>query len=222
VDVANLYRRHVQKPPSYFQKYRLLPLHLNDKSWRWEGKDFPRIPCILDFKEWLSTYNLNPFARVLSTDPTDPELEFLEADSVDYAVYDGWNNDLHTLDLPEKDFSLVTFHQTLEHLWNPFLACARLRDHLRPGGYLFTSVPTINIPHLLPHHFWGMTPIGLVVLLEGTGFEVLELGFWGNERYISLLFSRHEWPDYRQLMTPDGIPNEERNCCQCWALARKR
>ena len=53
------------------------------------------------------------------------------------------------------------------------------------------------------------------------GFEIMEIGQWGNFDYISKLWGTHSWPGYESLNHNNVITNEERNVCQCWILARK-
>ena len=113
------------------------------------------------------------------------------------------------------------FHQTIEHLYNPFICLKNLHKHLKDGGYLFTSVPTINIPHLVPFHFNGYTPMGLCMLMMSCGFNIKELGFWGNEDYINYIFKNNKWPDYKELMKNGLIKNEKNKEAQCWILVQK-
>ena len=115
------------------------------------------------------------------------------------------------------------FSQTIEHLYNPLLAIKKIYEHIKPGGYVFTSVPTINIPHMTPIHFNGIYPMGLVTLFESVGFNVLETGQWGNHNYIKYIFKNHDWPDYNQLkIVGNGkVVNEDKNIAQCWCLAQK-
>ena len=60
-------------------------------------------------------------------------------------------------------------------------------------------------------------PMGLAILFKSAGFEVVEMGQWGNKTYITKLFTTHSWPDIYQ----SGPLNEEKNIAQCWILARK-
>jgi len=113
------------------------------------------------------------------------------------------------------------FHQTIEHLYNPFICLKNLYNHLKDGGYLFTSVPTINIPHLVPFHFNGYTPMGLCMLMISCGFKIKEVGFWGNEDYINYIFKNNKWPDYNDLMKNGFIKNEKNKEAQCWILVQK-
>jgi len=109
----------------------------------------------------------------------------------------------------------------LEHLYNPFEAVKSIFNVVKPGGYVFTSVPTLNIPHLMPSHFSGFTPMGLAMLFKTANFEIIEIGQWGNLNYIQKLWSTHSWPGYDELQNNNYVSNEERNACQCWILAKK-
>lgn len=221
-EVIETYNRHVIKDKSYFNKLSPLPLHLNDKKWTWEGHDFPRIPCLLDFREWVVKHNINNLDRILVTSDDDPELEFLTYSKADYIPYHNNTNDFHTLNLEYTEYDFILFSQTIEHLYNPFLSMWNLKEHLKEGGYMFTSMPTINIPHMLPFHYNGYTPLGLCMLMKSVGLEVVELGYWGNYDYISKLFKTHNWPSYEELIDKDrNIPNEQNNEVQCWILVRK-
>jgi SAM-dependent methyltransferase len=219
--INNIYKEHVYKDDSYFKKFEKLPFEYNNKNWKWEDKDFPRIWCILDFQDWLKKHNIGHFNKVLSTCNTDPELEYIKYNEIYYAEYHQGFNDLHTLDLDIKDFDLIIFNQTLEHLYNPFLSVSNLYKHLKKDGYLFTSVPTINIPHMTPFHFNGLTPMGLCMLMKSAGFEIIEVGFWGNTDYIKYIFETGNWPDYKQLIKDGIIKNEREKNAQCWILVKK-
>lgn len=185
------------------------------------NKDFPRVWCVLDFQNWLKKYNLGHFKKVLLTCDSDPEIEHITWDECYYAPYKDGQNDLHDFNVDHKDFDFITFHQTLEHLYNPFISMLNLYDHLRTDGYIFTSVPTINIPHAMPFHFNGFTPMGLCLLMKSCGFKIKEIGFWGNRQYINHIFEYNEWPDYRKLIENGIIKNEKDKNVQCWILAQK-
>lgn len=220
-DVVEAYRKFVIKPNEYYNKLSPLPLNFNNKKWKWEGKDFPRVPCVLDFSEWINKYNLSTVDSLLSTCTSDPELEYITSNNIEYLPYNNGKGDFHTLDLKKK-FDFILFNQTIEHLYNPFISMSNLYNHLNDGGHMFTSMPTINIPHMVPFHFNGYTPIGLCMLMKSVGFEILELGFWGNYEYISKLFKNQNWPSYEELIDKNGnITNESKNTVQCWILVKK-
>jgi SAM-dependent methyltransferase len=215
-----LYNNKVKLSGSYFNKYELLP-NCPVKQWdySWKNRDFPRNWCILDFKEWIEKYKIKS-EKLGYTCDKDPELEFLnhkEKVLLEYPKYD-----LHKIDnYFNEEFDFFLFNQTLEHLYNPYKTVKNIYKTIKPGGYVFTSVPTLNIPHMTPIHFSGFTPMGLAVLFEAVGFEIIEIGQWGNYEYIQRLWGTHSWPGYEQLNHNGFIKNEERNACQCWILARK-
>ena len=60
---------------------------------------------------------------------------------------------------------------------------------------------------------------GLAVALEGAGFEVVELGVWGNADYAQKLFANRWWPALRDLAQP--VVNDPMVPCGVWALARR-
>jgi SAM-dependent methyltransferase len=218
-DIRHIYFTKVKLPDSYFKKYEDLPPCPSAKyNFSWVGKDYPRVGCVMDFKEWMSAYNLTNVGHLAYTSNEDPELDFISGEQQTLLNYPPY--DLHTFDHVER-YDFFLFNQTLEHLHNPFLAVQNIYRSLKPGGYVFTSVPTLNIPHMMPSHFNGFTPMGLAMLFKNCQFEVMEIGQWGNCDYIQSLFETHSWPDYQKLQKNGKITNEERNVCQCWILARK-
>ncbi len=220
-DIVLLFEQKVKKPSSYFTKYEQVPpctLETYGKSWH--GKDFPRTWCILDFQEWVQKYSFQDFEHLGYTCETDPELEYLKPKTKTLLPYPPY--DLHTIgDIYQDTFDFFLFNQTLEHLYNPFLAVQQIFKTMKKGGFVFTSVPTLNIPHLMPFHFNGFTPLGLAMLFKSAGFEVIEVGQWGNYEYIQKLFGSHMWPSFTELQHNGRVKNEEKNVCQCWILAKK-
>jgi hypothetical protein len=219
-ELHDIYNTIVKLPPHYFTKNELVPA-CPIKSWnyRWSGHDFPRVMCVLDFKEWIAKHKIVSNALGY-TGEGDPELEFLPTTRKMFIEYPP--HDLHVLaSTYQSTFDFFLFSQTLEHLHNPFLAIANIFVAMKPGGYVFTSVPTINIPHSTPIHYGGLNPMGLTMLFKSAGFDIVEIGQWGNYEYIQRLFATHSWPDYDALHHGGRVRNEEVNVCQCWILARK-
>jgi SAM-dependent methyltransferase len=224
-DINKLFYNKTKKDITYFKKYEVLDSYKDGYiETLFKDHDYPRIPCILDFKEWINKYDIKP-KKLFYTCEGDYELHYISPESKQLIEYDFNTNegDLHKISLPEADFDFILINQTHEHLYNPLLATKNLYDHLTPGGWIFVGVPTINIPHLTPFHFQGIYPIGLTVLLESVGFDVKETGQWGNHNYIKFIFKNHTWPDHNQLKIAGNgiITNEDRNVAQCWALAQK-
>jgi hypothetical protein len=219
--IHDIYIDKVKLPTSYFKKYEKLP-QCPVKMWNydWKNNDFPRNWCILDFIEWINKYNINNIDYLGYTCDSDPELEFINSNKKMLLSYP--NYDLHKLpDNLDSIFDVFIFNQTLEHLYSPFDAVKQIYKIIKPGGYVFTSVPTLNIPHMTPIHFNGFTPMGLAMLFKSSGFEIIEIGQWGNFEYIVKLWNSHSWPGYNDLNKNNIITNEEKNVCQCWILAKK-
>ena len=210
---------------AYFAKYEkfesFLPLQ---KSWKWEGKDFPRIPAMLDFASWAVKYNFSSLDRVMKT-TFEPELEFFNPKTIVLYPFQGHNHigDLH---LPINvtriggQFDLILLGQTFEHLYNPFLAAVNLYDALVPGGFLYANVPFINFPHMTPYHYMQFTLDGFACMLFQCGFEIVEVGQWGNQEYVQYI-GKQIWADYTNLMHNGSIINQKMMPVQVWVLVRK-
>jgi len=232
-EIYQIYNKYVKLPIEYFKKYEHILDHIyrvkedykcfnQHKDTPIEHYDFPRIWTMLDFKEWIKKYNINPINKLLVT-CEDPEQQYLDAKYTRIANYeqDRYNYDLHNLYLDERDFDFLLFSQTLEHVYNPWISMLNIANHVKSGGYVFTSVPTINYPHTTPVHFQGFTPMGLAVLFLSVDLEPVEMGQFGNKKYINILFEQG-WPGYKKLIDEEGnIVNEENAVSQCWILAKK-
>ena len=219
-ELYKIYNENVKLPESYFNKYRYVPqCPVKKYNYNWDNYDYPRVWCILDFIEWIKKYDIK-VNKLGYTCDADPELEFInytEKKCLSYPEYD-----LHTISTHfTNEFDFFLFNQTIEHLYNPFEAIKQIFNIVKPGGYVFTSVPTLNIPHMTPIHFNGYTPMGLALLFASANFEIVEIGQWGCYEYINKLWSTHSWPGYNSLHKNNIIPNEENNVCQCWILAKK-
>jgi hypothetical protein len=219
--ICDIYEKHANLPDSYFRKYeRLPPCPVRGWNYSWENRDFPRNWCILDFIEWTQKYSITAIDKLAYTGHSDPELEFITASHKTHIEYPPY--DLHIIGNSfQNEFDFFIFNQTIEHLYNPFTALKSIYTTLKPGGYVFTSVPTINIPHSTPIHYGGYNPMGLAMMFKEANFEILEIGQWGNFEYIGRLFNTHSWPGYTTLQKDGIVTNERRNVAQCWILAKK-
>jgi hypothetical protein len=215
--LQNIYLEKVKKELSYFNKYKLMPpCPVKKWNYNWQGYDMPRNFAILDFIEWTKKHNITLGDELGITCDTDPELEFIIYKNKTLIEYPP--HDLHIFfEKYQLKFDFFIFNQTIEHLYNPFMVLENIYNYIKHGGYIFASVPTINIPHMTPIHYNGYNPMGLALLFLSTGFEIIEIGQWGNYNYISKLFETHYWPDCTQV----SHINEERNVAQCWILAKK-
>jgi len=219
-ELLELYTTKVKKPQSYFANLTAVP-PCPIKSWgyKWGDNDFPRVRIFLDFKAWIEKHGIRPDVLAATCD-TDPELDFIQSNTLVKLPYPKY--DLHTVSSHYRDaFDFFLFNQTLEHLQNPTVAVKSIFDTLKPGGFCFTSVPTINIPHSTPFHYGGYNPMGLAVMFVTAGFQIVEIGQWGNLEYINHIFKQFGWVGYDTLNKNGRVTNEENNVCQCWILARK-
>jgi SAM-dependent methyltransferase len=224
MDIKNIYRIYnnfvkINENSEYCNRYSELPLEFNNKNWKWENKDFPRVIALLEFKKFMENNN-NFFNNVLSFNgSTDPEYEYIKFNNrinYDYDK-DKINNDLHNLNLNKKDFDFVMLNQTIEHLYDPIRCLQNVYKHLNKGAIFYANVPVNNIPHSTPEHYYtGITPTGLGVMTEIAGFEILEIGQWGNFDYLTKIFTIG-WTDYR-----NSLSHNEINCpLITWIFARK-
>lgn len=216
-----LYNKFVVKPYSYFKKFEKLQDCLSSEELnRYSKMDPPRVVSIIDFKEWIKKYDIENGENLLSTCPADPELRYLNYKNQTNAEYP--NHDLHTLNLENKNYDFVLVNQTIEHLHTPILALLKIKEHLKDNGFIYITVPTINIPHMTPIHFNGYTPNGLCALVESSGFEVLECGYWGNKKYIDYIFTHGDWCTYKEVLDENGLLKYDPVCqAQTWVLAKK-
>ena len=142
-------------------------------------------------------------------DPFDPELQCLYKPlDVIHVPFDAGSlvGDLHP-PLPDN-VDLAVISKPLDYLYNPYLAAARLRDALKPGGLVFLSVPlraTSNpstaFDQREAHSFSHITGVGVIAMLLSVGLEVIEAGHWGNRAY---------WTKYMEHLHVEGTDEPER------------
>jgi SAM-dependent methyltransferase len=221
VEIEEIFNKFVKVnyTNEYDTQYHPLPVQLNNKKWKWEGKDFPRVIAILEFKKYMEKYGFN-FKDVLSFNAdNDPEFEYVNYQNLTNINYDEdpENNDIHKFQLNKK-FDFVMMNQTIEHLCDPIRAMKNLYEHLNPGGVLYANVPANNRPHSEPYHYYtGITPVGLGVMAKIAGFKILEIGQWGNKEHLHKLFNVG-WIDYRQM---ENTSNDRTCPIITWILAQK-
>lgn len=215
----------VNNTQEYSNRYINLPLEKNNKTWRWEGKDFPRIPALLEFERYILKYDFKINNLLMINGDADPELDYLEGrvTNIHHIDYDKTPEiaDLHDLKIAKDDFDFVCLHQTLEHVYNPYQCLLNVYKHMSKDGYLYINVPACNIPHSDPYHFYmGYSPMGLAALAYQAGFKILEIGQWGNKEYMVKNWMRQPaWPDYSNLQYK-GL-NEFDTPVITWGLFKK-
>jgi hypothetical protein len=202
--IYNIYEKYVavNYTKEYCNRYVPMPYELNNKTWKWKGKDFPRVIAMLEFGGYMST--ICEFENVLTFDGgLDPELMFFDylwLTNLQYGITPDY--DLHTLNLPKKDYDFAMCNQTLEHLYDPILCLKNIYNHLKVGGMFYANVPVNNIPHSTPYHFYtGITPVGLGCMVTLAGFNIVRIGQWGNREYLMKSYESL-WPDYTYSDNP--------------------
>lgn len=222
-DIEYIYQKFLKPKHNldYLNKYSELPLHSNNKNWKWENKDFPRVISLLEFESFISENNFF-FDNVLSINGIDdPEYQFINYKNITNYNYldDTEKYDLHTLDLEEKNFDFFMCNQTLEHVYDPCLVLRNINKHLKKNGILYCNVPSFNMAHDTPHHHYiGFTPVGLGCIVQQAGFEIIDIGFWGNTDYINFMMNNNDWPDYRKISNYSSEINKE---VISWVFAKK-
>jgi len=90
---------------------------------------------------------------------------------------------LETAPDPDRPFDLIVGWMVLEHLHDPLTCLVKLREWIKPGGYLVLSVPNVNsidfrifkeycYANHLPNHLFHFTPKTLSELLKTSGWEL--------------------------------------------------
>ena len=105
-EIHDIFDKHVKS--NYTKEY-------NNKNWKWENKDFPRIISLLEFDRYMRKYDFH-FDNVLSFNGLgDPEYEYFKYNKrYDYQYKDDVEKyDLHNIDLDKKDFDFCMANQVL-------------------------------------------------------------------------------------------------------------
>ena len=111
--------------------------------------------------------------------------------------------------LAECSFDAVTFWHVFEHLSHPREVLKRTHELLRPGGWVFISVPNfVSLQARLfrqnwyaldaPRHLWHFGPASLEILLKETGLQVCEHTFFSPlANFHCLKYSAIYWSEAR-------------------------
>lgn len=118
--------------------------------------------------------------------------------------------DIHSEELSPGTFDALTFWHVLEHIPDPEAALARAAALLRPGGWLFMSLPCIDSLQALlfrgswygfddvPRHLHHFSARSLEILLARTGFTVhRQLMFSRLVNFHALKHSLLNWSEER-------------------------
>ncbi len=126
---------------------------------------------------------------------------------------DGFNYDAvqvcaDILSLPFKDHSVDAIINTrvIEHLSDPTILVSEMRRILKPGGYVFCTIPFIQGYHASPRDYSRFTHQGIVHLFKGFDQEALYCqggptsGFlWILQEWLAVVLSFGCMPLYRVL-----------------------
>jgi ubiquinone/menaquinone biosynthesis C-methylase UbiE len=95
-------------------------------------------------------------------------------------------------DLPFEDgvYDIVLNTQVLEHVKDPGQVCKELARVLKPGGLLFLTTPQSSPLHNLPWNFFNFTHLGLKLLMDSAGLEVMRVRAQGGH-FALLAFELH-------------------------------
>jgi len=131
-------------------------------------------------------------------------IEFSD-EAADVARSKGFNVQSGSLEhakAPDQVFDVITAWMVLEHLHEPIGVLKKIREWVRPEGYLVASIPnTESLAKLLfreycydlhlPNHLFHFSPKTLRLLLSNAGWE-LERVFW-QRNCNTLLWSFEYW-----------------------------
>ncbi len=85
----------------------------------------------------------------------------------------------------DRTFDAILCTQALEHVSEPLRALCELASLLKPGGYLYLSVPFLGDPlHQEPYDFYRYTPYGLAHLFRGAGLSTVTISPMGGLGFL--------------------------------------
>lgn len=102
--------------------------------------------------------------------------------------------DIH--DLPTDwngQFSGVLCSEVLEHVARPWVALPKLKQVIRPGGWMVVTTLTSFPIHGFPDDYYRYTPSGLKLLLEDAGFTNVQTE---NAGEIEIKLNDHGEPGF--------------------------
>jgi len=108
--------------------------------------------------------------------------------SIDLGIGDSqWNYEhldyiapLDNMPIEDAIFDAVLCTQVLEHLTKPLESIKEMHRVLKPGGYLFLTVPMSQEEHQIPYDFFRYTSYGLKYICSEAGFREIEVVSFGG------------------------------------------
>ncbi|WP_395752818.1 class I SAM-dependent methyltransferase [Prosthecobacter sp.] len=107
--------------------------------------------------------------ELLASGATLHTLDFCAGPGVDFV------GDVSDLPFKEGSYDAVICTQVLEHVKSPPKTVSELVRVLKPGGMLYLTAPQSAPLHNLPWHFFNPTKLGIQMLLEDLGMEVVKI-----------------------------------------------
>lgn len=168
------------------------------RSWRKETEKVRELErllsggCILDVgcADGKFLWALNPASwRRTGVEFSKPVVELVQSRMPDLELLCG---DIYHPALQTGSFDAVTFWHVLEHLPRPRDVLMRVRDLLRPGGWVLVSLPNLDSLQArlfrrywyafddVPRHLHHFSPQSLDILLHEAGFSVLDHRFFSR------------------------------------------
>jgi SAM-dependent methyltransferase len=116
------------------------------------------------------------------------------APPVDRAVPGRVVGDATSLPVRDSAFDAVLCTEVIEHVTDERHLAAELARVAVPGAELLLTSPFVHGPHELPRDFRRLTPLGLVAVLEGAGWEVGRMTAIGGP-FVVAVDSAVRWAD---------------------------
>jgi SAM-dependent methyltransferase len=121
---------------------------------------------------------------ILATGATLETLDFMAGPGVDHV------GDVAAMPFVDGQYDFVVCTQVFEHVPDPRQACRELARVVKPGGQVIITVPQSAFLHNLPYHFFHCTNIGLRLLVEESGLEILAMEPQGGH-FVNLAGQLH-------------------------------
>ena len=185
------------------EKVRLLERYLREGSLLDVGCGDGKFLWGLDAGRWQRT-GLEPSRRVV-------RLVRERIPDIDFVI-----GDLYSSRLQPGSFDAITFWHVLEHLPDPRRVLRRVRDLLRPKGWLIVSLPNLSSLQArifrrhwyafddVPRHLFHYSPRSLALLLDQEDFEVRDqLGF---SRIIGFHCLKHSLVNWSESLFGSRAP----------------
>jgi SAM-dependent methyltransferase len=145
--------------------------------------------------------------------------------------------DGHNMPFKNNSVDCALATEVFEHCPDPEIVMCEILRVLKPGGFLFFTVPFLWPLHCVPHDEYRYTPFALKRHLQNSGFEQITLnplggwdaslaqmlGLWALRRPMSsrkrAILSRLALPVIRFLVRRDCPPKEFNESCMITGLS---